>query len=330
MKQFLSFLSLCFLSIGAQADPNPSNGQAFSLVRSEKVLFGEKVGHAVDYLLSREGNDTREIVQYYHDVELYLACEGKTDVSPEKIKMLSRNAYASSIEIYLTEPGVNVKEVEYLIAMAGKEREYESLCRKYELGAPIDQNYLMRMEAEILGTNEESFAFLLYDRFGIVLAYEEGGLSAVVEHGILTSLFGYRTHPVTKIPNTFHNGIDIAVPWGTPVKAPFSGVVDRVFTSDKGGVTIVIENSCWPLEVHFLHLSTSLVRVGQMVEAGEVIAKSGMSGEWTTGACIHVGTKWQGRWINPLLVFGNNINQEKQKPFNCSVKDNKLHIGKGS
>ncbi len=328
MKTITSFLFLCFLSIGTKADPNPSNENVFRLVRSEQVLFGEKVEQAVDYLLSRQGNNAREIIQYYNDVELYLACEGKTNISPEKIKILSQNAYASSVEIYLTEPGVSVKEVEYLIVMANKEREYESLCRKHELGAPIDQNYLMRLEMEILGINEESFAFLLYDKFGVVLAYEEGELSAVVENGILTSPFGYRTHPVTKIENVFHNGIDIAVPWGTPVMAPFSGVVTNVFTSNKGGVTIVIENSCWPLEVHVLHLSTALVRVGQMVESGDVVAKSGMSGEWQTGPCIHVGTKWQGRWINPLLVFGNNTKHKKQTPYNCFAKDNKLYLGK--
>lgn len=328
MKTIISFLFLCFLSIGTKADPNPFYEKTFHLVPSEKILFGTKVGGAVDYLLSRQGNDATEIIELYHSVEMYLSCDGKTNITPEKIRELRGKAYASSAEIYLTEPGVNVKEVADLINKAMLEREYDQLCFQQDLGFPIDPNYLVTLEEKIWGKEEEVSGVLLFDKHGITLAFGDGELSSLVKNGILTDKYGNRSvHPVTKEENVFHAGIDIGVPLGTEITAPFSGVITKVQYSKHGfGNMIIIHNQCWPLHMLLGHLGSISVTEGQFVEAGMVIGTSGKTGV-TSGPCIHVGAYWQGKLINPLSMFGEK-KISKYSPFDGSAKNNQLFIGK--
>ena len=109
-------------------------------------------------------------------------------------------------------------------------------------------------------------------------------------------------------PKAPHSGMDIAVPQGTPVKAPASGIVtfakpDLYLT----GGTILIDHG-FGLSSNFLHLSRLDVRVGQRVKQGEVIGAAGMTGR-ATGPHVHWGFNWFGVRLDPLLLPG--IGDEK-------------------
>jgi murein DD-endopeptidase MepM/ murein hydrolase activator NlpD len=78
-----------------------------------------------------------------------------------------------------------------------------------------------------------------------------------------------------------HWGIDIAVPVGTPVKAPACGTV--VFAEEDvplSGTTVVVDHG-GGLTSAFLHLSAITKKVGDRVEKGDVFAKSGKTGRVT-------------------------------------------------
>ena len=77
-----------------------------------------------------------------------------------------------------------------------------------------------------------------------------------------------------------HDGIDIPAPAGTPVLAAASGVVEKLFTSDKGGLTIYVRSPDRRTIHYYAHLSAYAPRLeeGQAVAAGQKIGAVGASG----------------------------------------------------
>lgn len=104
-------------------------------------------------------------------------------------------------------------------------------------------------------------------------------------------------------PKAPHSGMDIAVPVGTPIRAPAAGIVtfaqpDLYLT----GGTILLDHG-FGLSSNFLHLSRMEVKVGDHVSQGQVIALSGMTGR-ATGPHLHWGFNWFGMRLDPLLLPG--------------------------
>ena len=92
-------------------------------------------------------------------------------------------------------------------------------------------------------------------------------------------------------PGAGHSGMDIAVPTGTPVKAPAAGIVtfagpDLYLT----GGTLLLDHG-FGVSSNFLHLSRIDVKVGDRVEQGQVIAAVGATGR-ATGPHLHWGMNW--------------------------------------
>ncbi len=106
-------------------------------------------------------------------------------------------------------------------------------------------------------------------------------------------------------PKSAHSGMDIAVPTGTPVKAPADGVITFV---DPGlyltGGTVVLDHG-HGISSNFLHLSRIDVEVGDSVQQGQVIAAVGATGR-ATGPHLHWGMSWFETRIDPLLVLEEN------------------------
>lgn len=120
--------------------------------------------------------------------------------------------------------------------------------------------------------------------------------------GRVTSTFGSRTHPVTGKTSSYHNGVDIAVPTGTPIISPADGTVTTVNKTTAGGLQVIITHTNgW--KTGYAHLSSQLVRQGQAVRQGETIALSGNTGQ-TTGPHLHFTlTDPSGNKVNPLEYF---------------------------
>ena len=102
-------------------------------------------------------------------------------------------------------------------------------------------------------------------------------------------------------PRRPHFGVDIAVPTGTPVKAPAAGIVtlavpDMFFS----GGTLIIDHG-HRLSSSFLHLSRLHAKVGDRVEQGEVVAEVGATGR-VTGAHLDWRMNLRDRRIDPQLL----------------------------
>jgi murein DD-endopeptidase MepM/ murein hydrolase activator NlpD len=117
--------------------------------------------------------------------------------------------------------------------------------------------------------------------------------------GPITSPFGARW-------GGFHNGIDIARPKYTPIVAAAAGqvvTVGKPYLAYGDTATVVIIAHGYNFSTLYGHLDDGprppVVRVGQFVQAGQVIAYVGMTG-WTTGPHLHFMTIVNGRAVDPM------------------------------
>ncbi len=109
---------------------------------------------------------------------------------------------------------------------------------------------------------------------------------------VVTSEFGNRRDPFTG-ERKGHSGMDLAVPTGTSVRAALPGTV-TVSTYNQGGYGyyVMIDHGSG-LSTLYGHNSQLLARVGQTVEAGDVIALSGSTGR-STGPHLHFEVRING------------------------------------
>jgi len=109
-----------------------------------------------------------------------------------------------------------------------------------------------------------------------------------------------------------HYGVDVAVPIGTPVRAPAGGVItlaspDMYYT----GGTLMIDHGQGVASA-FLHLSKLKVKVGDVVKQGDIIALSGMTGR-ATGPHLDWRMNWFDSRIDAQLLPGPMPAQSSKK-----------------
>ncbi len=115
--------------------------------------------------------------------------------------------------------------------------------------------------------------------------------------GRITSYFGYRNTGI-RGASTNHKGVDISVPYGTPIYAADGGVVS--FSGYKGamGYVVIIDHQNG-FKTYYEHNSSLLVSAGQTVYKGQQVAKAGRSGV-ANGVHCHFGIQYNGTYYNPL------------------------------
>lgn len=114
-----------------------------------------------------------------------------------------------------------------------------------------------------------------------------------------TSRYGWRDPiPGVFASRNWHPGLDFGAPAGTNVLACGDGVVTWS-AYDKGGGNYVCIDHGNGLVSRYFHLSRSLVTKGQVVSQGTVIALSGNTGTWTTGAHLHFEILLNGKTQDP-------------------------------
>lgn len=118
----------------------------------------------------------------------------------------------------------------------------------------------------------------------------------------ITSPFGYRLDPFTKKPSG-HSGLDIGMPRGTPIRASKDGIVVKAVKQDTGYGYHIILNHGNGYSTLYGHCSELLVKNGDTVKAGDVIAKVGTTGR-STGYHLHFEVIKDGEPQNPLDYIG--------------------------
>jgi murein DD-endopeptidase MepM/ murein hydrolase activator NlpD len=164
-------------------------------------------------------------------------------------------------------------------------------------GGPLDQ---LAAEPEALVRRQESLdrqlakvEQRLHDQ-AVMLAHTPT-IAPVI--GVITDGYGPRIDPITHRP-AFHEGLDISVAIGTPVRSPADGVV--VFADRETGYGRVIKlDHGYGYNTTYAHLDRLLVKEGARVTRGQLLGKVGLSGR-TTGPHLHYEVWKDGERQNPL------------------------------
>jgi len=142
-------------------------------------------------------------------------------------------------------------------------------------------------------------------------------------NGSITSTFGLRIHPIYNL-SLFHQGIDISASEGTHVQTTGDGIV-AFSGSDKGYGQMIAINHGYGYKTIYAHLSKLLVRQGQKVTRGDIIALSGNTGV-STAPHLHYEVRKDNVRVNPTVYFFNDTNPDKFiSTHNGSLEKNDNH-----
>lgn len=119
--------------------------------------------------------------------------------------------------------------------------------------------------------------------------------------GRISSGFGWRPRPIPGV-NPFHKGTDFAAPCGNRVNASKGGRVIQAGWYGSYGNWILIQHA-GGIQTGYAHSSRILVRVGQVVAAGQQIATVGRTGA-ATGCHVHFEVRTNKGPINPVTFMG--------------------------
>ena len=100
----------------------------------------------------------------------------------------------------------------------------------------------------------------------------------------------------------FHHGVDVAVPVGSPVAAMKKGSVAYAGEMSGYGLVIILQHGP-RMRTIYGHLSQLDVRTGDAVKGGQVIGRSGKSGN-ASGAHLHFEIERWGRDEDPVELLG--------------------------
>lgn len=134
----------------------------------------------------------------------------------------------------------------------------------------------------------------------------------------ISSPFGPRVHPITKVKGKNHNGVDMVDKSGTPIVAPEKGLIleSRKSNAVGGGYGFYVKLKGASGTVHiFAHMieNSLAVRKGQRIQQGAVLGKMGTTGA-STGVHLHWETQVRGRPIDPMVWAKQNIQEVKPPP----------------
>ncbi len=129
-------------------------------------------------------------------------------------------------------------------------------------------------------------------------------------NGKILSPFGWRTHPVLK-QEMMHDGIDIEAAVGTNVRVTAAGQVKAVTDSAHYGKTLIVEHSK-DIETVYGHLSEVLVKEGDTVSQGQVVARTGKSGITNT-PMLYFEIRENGKPIDPMTRLKGEFPAEEGK-----------------
>ena len=118
--------------------------------------------------------------------------------------------------------------------------------------------------------------------------------------GAITSPFAFRVHPLSGNLD-FHNGIDIAAPYGQEILAVLPGVVKKVGENSIYGNYLVLRHA-HNLKTLYAHCSQILVKEGEKVSQGQPLAEVGRSG-MATGPHLHFAVLVEGLYVDPMHVL---------------------------
>lgn len=236
------------------------------------------------------------------------------NIKGEWIETVIQGKIKGSFSVSAKRAGLTYNETDFIVNLLKDKINFSRDLRsgdKFEVirndqyvnGVPSEQN---EIKAVRIGRRGKLIAAYLhqdgnyYDKKGESLQRAFQRYPTVKKYRISSHFNPSRKHPVTgrSVP---HNGTDFAVKIGTLVVTTGDGVVARVQDHLYAGKYIVIDHGN-NLRTRYLHNSKILVRKGQRVTRGQLIALSGQSGR-VTGPHIHYEMLMRSHAVDPMKAY---------------------------
>jgi murein DD-endopeptidase len=165
------------------------------------------------------------------------------------------------------------------------------------------EGYPLTLERLALRLPQESSDALDASSQALLLSTAYGLAWPVPAGTRVTSPFGWRDHPLLGAKQ-LHTGVDLGVPEGTEVHATANGTVIRVSEDSLNGKLVIIDHGRG-VTTAYCHNSAFRVRLGQLVQAGDVISLSGNTGR-STGPHVHYQLELTHKPVDPFLFKGSS------------------------
>lgn len=226
--------------------------------------------------------------------ELDAAQQELSDKQSEAQELL-QELIAHSKELAELYEGFELEEAQFMDDIAAKEQEYNEAKRQEWIAYMATYTTVPPSTAATTGGSTTNSS-------GTASGTTTGGSSSgswilPCSYKVVSSPFGNRDQP-TAGASTYHQGIDLSAPEGTPIYASRTGVVTAKTTSRSAGNYVTINHGDGYSSV-YMHMSRfGDVSVGQAVSAGQVIGYVGSTGI-STGNHLHFGIMYNGSYVNP-------------------------------
>ena len=285
-------------------------GILYWLRRSGWYLFGGIVlGALFFYLLLIFYPSPREasLMQYNRNITAEMEMLSK---QVDKMQLIQADLAQRDDNLYRTILGAEPIPLESRIGATMQVSYYDSLSRmtNSQLAADL-QRKVDRLEREIY-VQARSYEELL----DIAKNQEQRmenipAIQPVLNKDLkrMASGYGWRVDPVYHI-RRFHEGMDFSAPVGTDIFATGNGTVTYSGWKQGYGETIEIDHG-FNYKTRYAHCSKRMVKVGQKVKRGDVIALVGNTGK-STGPHLHYEVHYNGRHVDPRNYYFYDLSPE--------------------
>jgi murein DD-endopeptidase MepM/ murein hydrolase activator NlpD len=210
----------------------------------------------------------------------------RTTISRRKIQVVTRAVAVRTAQTRLVRERLLVREH----ALAGARSQKQQTLAAVE---ESKKDYLNEVNS-LLAVSASLASRIQSSQSGSTVQPSSSGFIWPVS-GPVTSPFGWRW-------GRMHEGIDIAVPYGTPVHAAAAGQV--IYAGWMGGYgNLVVIDHGGGMATAYGHNTSIVVGVGSSVSQGQVVAYSGSTGH-STGPHVHFEVRVNGTPVDPMGYLG--------------------------
>lgn len=224
----------------------------------------------------------------------------KVETQRKEVEKAQKELEEQNIELSNSKKSVESKQKQLKVVKVAKETKAANLTTEQKkLQTQINKynKEIQKMEAEIAAAAQNSGNHYVGNFTG-TLSWPISKTSR--NYNYITSYYGNRDQPVAGA-TTDHRAIDIGVFSGTPIYAAGDGYVMVSTYNGARGYYVMIKHSN-NLYTLYQHLSSNVVKAGQTVKRGQLIAYSGNTGI-SSGPHLHLEVRtspYYGSEVNPL------------------------------
>lgn len=286
------------------------HGLRYWLRRSGWYLFGGIVlGALFFYLLMIFYPSPREatLMQYNRNLTAEMEMLHK---QVDKMQLIQNDLSQRDDNLYRTILGAEPIPLESRIGATQQIAYYDSLARMTNSQLAADLQRKVDMLERELYVQARSYEELL----AIAKNQEQRmenipAIQPVLNKDLkrMASGYGWRVDPVYHI-RRFHEGMDFSAPVGTDIFATGNGTVTYSGWKQGYGETVEIDHG-FNYKTRYAHCSKCMVKVGQKVKRGDVIALVGNTGK-STGPHLHYEVHYNGKHVDPRNYYFYDLSPE--------------------